>query len=758
MSAPVTPGPGHGTPDGPRACRPSGVKRRRPRRPRRPADGPTRAATAARRGSPDARPARPAPRRARAVRADGHGAAGDRAGRDAVAVDGGRRRLLPAPGRPRRARDLGERSERLHREVAALQSRRRRWRSGRGELGMVPARTWRGSSCAGRAVEVVGEPRAAVAPPRPPHRPGSAATRRPRRRRRRPPESTPRAESRRPSPTPVGGGRRGRPSGRPGPADRPPPTGRLGTDRTPSPTRPAERTAADDTEAARPDRTRSGEQRHTDLRHDRHRPTRPSDTATPLVRLERRPTSRTEHRPPSARPRRDRLMPAAPPRTRPAGAARRAAPRRARAAGRPAPAARRPRCVAARRPIVLVVALALATLKLVVVQGPQAGTLQPRSLPPAHHRDRAARRARRDPRPRRRAAGVQRRRPRAGHQPAADRDHARGGGPRRLPQRDGRRGRQATGRTQRRPRGHAHQRQAATSCSPSSSTRRSRAACASGSRRSPRRSASRGSTRAGRWPPTSSAPRPGTPRDQQAHRPDGLESSQDNLLAGPDGVRVVDTAEGSYAVIPGSTRFERPATPGSDLQLTLDSDLQYTVQRQLAEYAGAKGGQGRPRPWSSTPAPARSSRWPTRGRSTPATSPAATSDTRQRRGVQPVRARLGEQGRHDGRGAGVRDTAPGPGVHRARQHPGRRPHGQRRLEPRHRALHADRGPREVVERRHDHDRARGREDRFADMLARFGLGQRTGVGLPGESAGRVPPARPGRARRSATCPSGRACR
>jgi cell division protein FtsI (penicillin-binding protein 3) len=30
------------------------------------------------------------------------------------------------------------------------------------------------------------------------------------------------------------------------------------------------------------------------------------------------------------------------------------------------------------------------------------------------------------------------------------------------------------------------------------------------------------------------------------------------------------------------------------------------------------------------------------------------------------------------------------------------------------------------------------EDRFADMLARFGLGRRTGVGLPGESPGRVP--------------------
>src|SRR5690606_20944692 len=45
----------------------------------------------------------------------------------------------------------------------------------------------------------------------------------------------------------------------------------------------------------------------------------------------------------------------------------------------------------------------------------------------------------------------------------------------------------------------------------------------------------------------------------------GLESSQDNLLAGFDGLRVVDTAEDSSAVIPGSTRFERAAVQGSDL-------------------------------------------------------------------------------------------------------------------------------------------------------------------------------------------------
>lgn len=63
----------------------------------------------------------------------------------------------------------------------------------------------------------------------------------------------------------------------------------------------------------------------------------------------------------------------------------------------------------------------------------------------------------------------------------------------------------------------------------------------------------------------------------------GLESSEDGVLAGSDGKRVVDTVEGSNTVIPGSTRFERPAVQGSTLQLTLDSDLQYTVQRALTD-------------------------------------------------------------------------------------------------------------------------------------------------------------------------------
>jgi cell division protein FtsI (penicillin-binding protein 3) len=64
----------------------------------------------------------------------------------------------------------------------------------------------------------------------------------------------------------------------------------------------------------------------------------------------------------------------------------------------------------------------------------------------------------------------------------------------------------------------------------------------------------------------------------------GLEASQERTLAGVDGYRVVDTAEGSNTIIPGSQRAEKPAVIGSTVQLTLDSDLQFTLQQQLSDY------------------------------------------------------------------------------------------------------------------------------------------------------------------------------
>lgn len=69
----------------------------------------------------------------------------------------------------------------------------------------------------------------------------------------------------------------------------------------------------------------------------------------------------------------------------------------------------------------------------------------------------------------------------------------------------------------------------------------------------------------------------------------GLEAFADTLLAGVDGRRVVDTAEGEDTVIPGSERAVRPPVPGTDLELTLDADLQYVVQQLTEDYAKKHG-------------------------------------------------------------------------------------------------------------------------------------------------------------------------
>ncbi|MFD1151862.1 peptidoglycan D,D-transpeptidase FtsI family protein [Saccharothrix hoggarensis] len=66
----------------------------------------------------------------------------------------------------------------------------------------------------------------------------------------------------------------------------------------------------------------------------------------------------------------------------------------------------------------------------------------------------------------------------------------------------------------------------------------------------------------------------------------GLEIAQDNLLAGNSGQRIVDTMQGSNVVIPGPGRSREitAATPGKSLELTLDVDTQYALQRMVTDY------------------------------------------------------------------------------------------------------------------------------------------------------------------------------
>ena len=171
----------------------------------------------------------------------------------------------------------------------------------------------------------------------------------------------------------------------------------------------------------------------------------------------------------------------------------------------------------------------------------------------------------------------------------------------------------------------------------------------------------------------------------------GLESSQDNLLSGSNGVREVDTAEGSSAEIPGSVRYERPAVPGSTLQLTLDSDLQYTVQRELSAFVaktGAKDNSSAVVLDVATGKVRALATGTTFDPSNPGASPARPA--RQRRRDLARTSRVGQQDRHDVGGDRVRRRAAGRRPRRPGQHPGRRPHHQRRLEARAAALHAHR--------------------------------------------------------------------
>lgn len=63
----------------------------------------------------------------------------------------------------------------------------------------------------------------------------------------------------------------------------------------------------------------------------------------------------------------------------------------------------------------------------------------------------------------------------------------------------------------------------------------------------------------------------------------GLEARFDTLLAGKNGVRTYETGRGENLdkEIPGGYHKTVPARPGSSLQLTIDRDLQYEVQRIL---------------------------------------------------------------------------------------------------------------------------------------------------------------------------------
>jgi cell division protein FtsI (penicillin-binding protein 3) len=74
----------------------------------------------------------------------------------------------------------------------------------------------------------------------------------------------------------------------------------------------------------------------------------------------------------------------------------------------------------------------------------------------------------------------------------------------------------------------------------------------------------------------------------------GLENSMDQQLSGRPGKEVMNTEQGNDSVvIPDSQRVLQAAVPGENVQLTIDADVQYEVQQMLAaavSRTGAKRG------------------------------------------------------------------------------------------------------------------------------------------------------------------------
>jgi cell division protein FtsI (penicillin-binding protein 3) len=219
----------------------------------------------------------------------------------------------------------------------------------------------------------------------------------------------------------------------------------------------------------------------------------------------------------------------------------------------------------------------------------------------------------------------------------------------------------------------------------------------------------------------------------------GLESYDDTLLAGLNGRRVVDTAEGSDAVIPGSERAERPPVPGSGLELTLDSDLQFTVAQMLRDYARKYRAKGA----SAVVLDARTAEVYAMANDITFDPNHLEAATPEMLGNPAVSAPFepGSVNKVLTAAAAIDSGVVGPDT--VLRVPGELRVADRTIR--------DAWPHGMLNLTFTGVLARSSnigtllaaqrvgEDRFVDTLKRMGLGQRTGVGLPGESAGRVPP-------------------
>jgi cell division protein FtsI (penicillin-binding protein 3) len=219
----------------------------------------------------------------------------------------------------------------------------------------------------------------------------------------------------------------------------------------------------------------------------------------------------------------------------------------------------------------------------------------------------------------------------------------------------------------------------------------------------------------------------------------GLEHSMDDQLAGRPGQEVMDTEQGNNQVIIPASQHVVQAVPGSDVQLTLDADLQYVVQQKLADYVaktGAKRGSAvvLDAHTGEVYALADDNTFDPNNSST--ITPASAADDAVTTPFEPgsVNKIVTAAAAIDG-GLVAPDTVVDVP---AQFHNGDKivtddwAHGDEKYTVTGIfAKSSNIGADELA--------VRVGPQRFDDMLGRFGLGQKTGVGLPGESAGYVPP-------------------
>jgi cell division protein FtsI (penicillin-binding protein 3) len=218
----------------------------------------------------------------------------------------------------------------------------------------------------------------------------------------------------------------------------------------------------------------------------------------------------------------------------------------------------------------------------------------------------------------------------------------------------------------------------------------------------------------------------------------GLESSMDSVLAGTDGSLTYDRGSDG-AVIPGSSRDKQSAVNGNAVELTLDSDLQYYVQQQVQqakEMSGAnsasavvldaKSGQVLAMSNDNTFNPVLGpDHWNSADLNNPAVQDPFEPGSVNKIVTAAASIEYGLTNPDEVLQVPGEIRMAGVTVHDAWPH-GVAPYTTTGIF----GKSSNVGTLMLAQR--------VGEDRFADMVNRFGLGRRTGVGLPGESPGQVP--------------------